>query len=138
MASVRLEESDGETRAAVVSGLRAHNEARAGSRNTKPVTLSLRDEEGRIVGGLLGEVKWSWLHVDLLWIDEAHRGRGHGEALIRQAEEVARQHGATGAYLGTMSFQAPGFYARLGYREFGRLDGFPVQGCHLSELARAL
>ena len=28
-------------------------------------------------------------------------------------------------YLYTFSFQAPGFYRKLGYREFGKLNDFP-------------
>jgi hypothetical protein len=30
-----------------------------------------------------------------------------------------------GAYLYTFSFQAPHFYRRRGYEEFGRIDGLP-------------
>lgn len=81
-----------------------------------------------MVGGLIGELKWEWLYVDLFWIDEAHRGAGHGEALLAMAEQAARDRGARGVYLSTMSIQAPGFYPRMGYRECGRMEGYPVAG----------
>jgi len=41
------------------------------------------------------------------------------------AEAAARAQGCRGAYLDAFTFQAPKFYERLGYQEFGRLDDFP-------------
>ena len=77
-ATVQREADFTATREAVLRGLAAHNEARVGPRNTQPLALSLRDENSVIVGGLVGELKWQWLYVDLFWIDEGHRGAGHG------------------------------------------------------------
>ena len=37
------------------------------------------------------------------------------------AEAEAIRRGCFGAFLNTDAFQAPAFYERLGYREFGRL-----------------
>jgi ribosomal protein S18 acetylase RimI-like enzyme len=138
MAAITVEPEQDETRAAVLHGLSAHNQSKVGPRNAKPLTLSLRDESGAIVGGLVGELKWEWLYVDLLWIDEAHRGGGFGEALVARAEEAAREHGAKGVFLGTMSIQAPEFYPRLGYRECGRMEGYPVAGQTLHHFTKAL
>lgn len=126
------------TREAVLRGLAAHNEARVGPRNAEPLALSLRDESGAMVGGLIGELKWEWLYVDLFWIDEAHRGAGHGEALLGMAEQAARGRGARGVYLSTMSIQAPGFYPRMGYRECGRMEGYPVAGQSFHHFMKAL
>ena len=95
-ATIQREADVAATREAVLRGLSAHNEARVGPRNTQPLALSLRDASGAIVGGLTGELKWQWLHVELLWIDEAHRGAGHGEALLAMAEQAARDHGERG------------------------------------------
>jgi GNAT superfamily N-acetyltransferase len=138
MPAITVEASQDETREAVVRGLSAHNQARVGPRNPKPLALSLRDESGAIVGGLLGELKWEWLHVDLFWIDEAHCGAGHGEAMLRQAEQEARDYGARGVYLTTLSIQAPEFYARLGYREYGHIADYPVAGHRLHQFTKAL
>ena len=138
MVAIAVEPEQDETRAAVLRGLSAHNQERVGPRNTKPLAISLRDENGDIVGGLVGELKWEWLYVDLLWIDEAHRGAGLGEALVARAEDEAREHGAKGVFLGTMSMQAPGFYPRLGYRECGRMENYPVAGQTLHHFTKAL
>ncbi|MCU4178280.1 GNAT family N-acetyltransferase [Bosea sp. BH3] len=138
MVAIAVEPGQDETRAAVLRGLSAHNEAKVGPRNTKPLAISLRDDDGRIVGGLVGELKWEWLYVDLLWIDAAHRGAGFGEALVARAEQEAREHGAKGVYLGTMSIQAPEFYPRLGYRECGRMEDYPVAGETMHYFTKAL
>lgn len=138
MVAITVESEQAETREAVLRGLAAHNVSKVGPRNTRPLAISLRDEAGEIVGGLIGELKWEWLYVDLLWIDERHRGTGLGEALMERAEQEARQHGARGVYLGTMSIQAPGFYPRLGYRECGRMENYPVAGETMHYFTKAL
>lgn len=138
MATIRREEDGAATREAVFRGLLAHNEAKVGPRNTKPLSLSLRDAEGNIVGGLVGELKWGWLHVDMLWVDEIIRGNGYGETLLATAEREAREHGATGIYLNTGSRQAPAFYEKLGYQEYGRLENYPVAGSSLHHFMKTL
>jgi ribosomal protein S18 acetylase RimI-like enzyme len=138
MATLQRETDVAATREAVVGGLSAYNAAVVGARNSVPLALSLRDEADTIVGGLIGELKWEWLHIDLLWIDEAHRGKGHGEALVAMAENAARDHGARGVYLSTMSLQAPDFYPKLGYRQCGLMDDYPVAGHRIHHFAKAL
>lgn len=138
MATLQREADVAATREAVVGGLSAFNAAVVGARNSVPLALSLRDEADAIVGGLIGELKWEWLHIDLLWIDEAHRGKGHGEALVAMAENAAREHGARGVYLSTMSLQAPEFYPKLGYRQCGLMEDYPVAGYRIHHFAKAL
>lgn len=115
-----------EVREAVGRGLTAYNDRfLPRERERTPVVLSARDADGSVVGGLVGELRLDWLYVDWLWVDEQVRGEGHGEALMRLAEDSARQAGCTHIHLWTWSFQAPEFYPRLGYREFGRLADHP-------------
>ena len=52
-ATIQREADFAATREAVLRGLAAHNEARVGPRNTQPLALSLRDESGAMVGGLV-------------------------------------------------------------------------------------
>jgi GNAT superfamily N-acetyltransferase len=40
------------------------------------------------------------------------------------AEDEARARGCERVLLDTLSFQALGFYKKLGYAEFGHLEGF--------------
>jgi len=138
MARLQRETDDAQTKEAVIAGLGAYNAARVGPRNSAPLAISLRDDDGTIVGGLIGELKWQWLHVDLMWIDEAYRGQGHGEELVKKAEQAAREHGARGVYLSTMSIQAPDFYPKLGYVQYGVLEDYPVAGERIHQFAKAL
>lgn len=63
-------------------------------------------------------------------MDERLRGQGYGKELMARAEEDAVRRGATHAFLTTFSFQAQGFYERLGYRVVGTLDDYPPDGAY--------
>ncbi|WP_375599255.1 GNAT family N-acetyltransferase [Devosia sp. Naph2] len=117
-----------ETRAAILEGLIAYNESRTEGKYPPPrfIALALRDPEtNRTAGGLTARIAYSRMFVELLYIPEALRGRGFGAELIGKAEAVARDNGCTGIWLDTFSFQAPGFYKKLGYDEFGILTDYP-------------
>ena len=70
-------------------------------------------------------IAYEWLFVNWLWVAEAYRKQGVGSRLLMSVEGVARENGCRGLYLDTFTFQAPEFYKRHGFREFGRIDGFP-------------
>lgn len=84
-------------------------------------------EWGRLVGGVTGNTVdlWRWLSIDIMWVDENFRGRGVGRALLAAAEDEARGRGFDWSKLNTWDFQAPGFYARCGYVEYGREIDYP-------------
>ena len=103
----------------------AHNRAHASDPGWSHLRLFLRDEGGAVRGGLLGDVYFGWLYVSILWVDEAHRGEGHGRRLLARAEEEAAARGCRAVWLDTFSFQAPDFYPKLGYEAFGTLDDYP-------------
>lgn len=110
----------------VVAGLRAFNVERIGDVGWEGVTVFLRDaDDDRVVGGLLGEIRWRWLYVSKLWVSEAHRGAGAGTRLMAAAESRARERDCVGVYLDTFEYQARPFYERLGYELYGTLEGFP-------------
>lgn len=48
--------------------------------------------------------------------------------LMARVESEAKAFGVTDMYLDTYSFQAPNFYAKLGFKEMGRYKGFPTVG----------
>ena len=56
---------------------------------------------------------------------------------MQMAEKEARKRGVKNAFVDSFSFQAPGFYKKLGYREFGKLKDFPA-GHSRSFLTKAL
>ena len=124
MPAPRIEKAIGPAKRELAKALRAYNIAAAGKADYRPFVLTFR-EKGRIVGGLYAELYWGWMYVNLLWVSEEHRGKGLGRALMQRAEAEARKHGVRNAFLESFSFQAPRYYKKLGYREFGRVNDFP-------------
>ncbi len=123
---ITAEPPGGAVEAAILAGLLAHNAEATGQPLREALVFALRDAAGVLTGGLKGEIALGWLLVDQLWIAPMARGRGQGAALLTRAEDAARARGAVGAHLYTSTFQAPGFYARFGYVEIGRLRGRPA------------
>ena len=110
----------------VRQGLRSFNNQFINDDGFQPLNLFIRREDGSIAGGLLGDVYWGWLHINILWVDEGLRRQGYGERLLKRAEEEALQKGCRAVHLDTMSFQAKPFYEKFGYAVFGVLDDLPL------------
>jgi GNAT superfamily N-acetyltransferase len=109
----------------IAQRLRAHNESHGRAYDFKPLKLSAHSSEGALVGGLVGVTGWDWLMVDRLVVDEATRGSGVGSLLMQAAMSEARERGCIGALLDTFSFQARGFYQKLGFEVFATLSDMP-------------
>lgn len=116
---------DDTDREAILAPLRAHNIAHAGDARSRPIAILLTDDGGNRVGGLWGRCSYDWLFVEYLAVPEALRGADHGTALMQRAEALARDHGCVGIWLDTFSFQARGFYEKLGFTLCGQIDDFP-------------
>ena len=86
------------------------------------LVLTLKAPGSSEVGG--GVLGWT-IHVDFLFVPESLPGSGVGRDLMHQAEREAVRRDCHSAWLSTYSFQAPGFYRKLGYREFGELPDYP-------------
>jgi GNAT superfamily N-acetyltransferase len=74
------------------------------------------------MAGLAGETYSGWLFIRYLWVSDLLRGKGIGRKLMADAEARALERGCRSAWVDTFSFQAPGFYPKLGYEVFGELD----------------
>jgi GNAT superfamily N-acetyltransferase len=123
---VVLEESPDANDARVVrEGLLQFNRALIGDPEETQLGVFARDGSGRVVGGLLGHVKWKWLYVAKLWLPDELRGRGVGTRVMREVEQYARRRACHGIYLDTFEYQALPFYEKLGYEQFGVLEGYP-------------
>ncbi len=83
------------------------------------------NRETELLGGLIASTGWSWLHIDMLFVEPSARRQGVAAALLERAEHKARGLGCIGAYVDTFDFQAPAFYLRQGYTQFGLLTDMP-------------
>ncbi len=92
--------------------------------DAKPLSILFRDDSEQVIAGLTGRSFWGFLHIEYLWVSEDERGNNLGSKLMRKAEEVACERNCVGVTLDTFSFQALGFYQKLGYSVIGRLNGY--------------
>ena len=82
----------------------------------------VRGDDNNIYGGVV----WHWLDddsktvfVDYMYLDEALRGSGKGKELFAVMEKLLKEAGAVAIKVTTNTFQAPGFYTVVGYRQIG-------------------
>ncbi|MCA8299222.1 GNAT family N-acetyltransferase [Burkholderia sp. AU30198] len=121
-----LENATEAERLKILIPLLAHNLANGGDDAHEAFALLLRDPgTNEVIGGLFGKISYRWLLIDLVSVPEQMRNQGIGERLMRMAEEMAQKKHCIGIWLETFSFQAPGFYRKLGYSEFGHLVDYP-------------
>lgn len=106
-------------------GISQYNKEHGGPDGFQHLCFALVAADGKVAGGLIGEIYWGWLYINLLFVREDLRGQGYGHQLLEQAEEAARQRGVRHVFFDTFSFQAPQFYLAHGYRVFGELEDFP-------------
>jgi GNAT superfamily N-acetyltransferase len=116
-----------EEREAILKPLRAYNLSHTGDMAFETVGILLRDPVTQeVVGGLYGKISYGWMFIELLSIPDEMRTQGAGTRLMNAAEDLARQRGCGGIWLDTFSFQAPGFYRKLGFSEFGHIADYPA------------
>jgi GNAT superfamily N-acetyltransferase len=112
----------------VAARLAAEIAVRFGPREEAPLSVTMRDGTGALLGGLNGVTHWRWLYIRHLWVAESQRGRGLARWLMEAAERAARDRGAIGAYIDTFDPRVATFYERLGYARVGEIADFPPGG----------
>lgn len=114
---------DAQAAMVIEDGLTAFNLEKAGYVDSTPLAVLIHDPNtAEVIGGLLGKTTLGVFFVDLVFLPAMLRGQGAGSDMMRAAEAEARRRGCTRVVLFTIWFQAPGFYARHGYQEVGRIE----------------
>ncbi|AYO23441.1 GNAT family N-acetyltransferase [Vibrio owensii] len=109
-------------------GIRAYNRMHLPDGDVNAIGCFARNDEGKVIGGLTGEMFNNTVFVEYLWVDAEARTSGLGSKLISLLEEQVKPHGVTHLYLDTYSFQALDFYLKLGFEKVGQYSGYPVAG----------
>lgn len=109
------------------AGLVRYNRRTAGPLRYTRTVLTVRDTKNKIQGGVILQSYWKETYVELLWLSPKARRSGLGRQLMKEAERRARKRGSVLLHLNTYSFQAPGFYEKLGFRRFGGMEGSPAR-----------
>ncbi|WCE28646.1 GNAT family N-acetyltransferase [Vibrio sp. SCSIO 43137] len=113
---------------AIYQGLLNFNSPHFPDREITKVACFVKNSKGELAGGLTGEIFSNTFYIQYFWLDESCRGEGLGSQVFAKAEREAAALGATDIYLDTYSFQAAGFYLKLGFRQVGKYSGFPTKG----------
>jgi GNAT superfamily N-acetyltransferase len=109
----------------VDTGLGEFNDAAAPLHEVRRLSCFARGPGGEVIGGAVGRTWGPAAEIQQLWVADAHRHQGIGARLVRAFETRAAERGCRTLYLETLSFQAPQFYASLGYRVVFELAAFP-------------
>lgn len=88
-------------------------------------SVFVKDDHGTVVGGIRAICFWNTLHIELLWLSEACRGKGIGRELLLSAEGFAKENGCEKALVETTSWQAKPFYEKVGYIHMATLNDKP-------------
>lgn len=113
------------------------NVGATGIRDGTLLGIFIRGDDGVMTAGLHGHSWGGTCEISRLWVREDLRHLGIGTELMTAAETEARRRGCRQMFLTTHSFQAPDFYARLGFEEIGRISDYPA-GHHQIFLRKTL
>ena len=106
----------------IENGLAQFNREQAGYSDYRYLGVVVSDPETKaVLGGILGRTSLGMCFLDLVFLPATLRGQNVGARMMAEAEGEARRRGCRTALLYTISFQAPGFYEKLGYRVFGQI-----------------
>jgi len=84
------------------------------------------EEAREMVAGAFGYTWAGIAELRYVWVREDRRGQGVGAALMRAAMDEARARGCRFMFLTTHSFQAPGFYVKLGFETVAVIADKPL------------
>ncbi|WP_113626649.1 GNAT family N-acetyltransferase [Pectobacterium peruviense] len=95
----------------------------------KEKKLSLIYKEGdHVVGRIVGSIFFNYLQIEMIVVDDRCHGKGIGGELLAAAEKMASEEGCVFVYLESMSFNAPGFYEKKGYKIIEKVENSPLPG----------
>ncbi|CAJ1848992.1 Acetyltransferase [Aeromonas jandaei] len=116
-------ESQEEIFSVLVDNLRQFNFKRMGEERSQPLMVIIRNDNDEIVGGIAGRTIYHQLLIEVLWVHNDKRGQGLGIKLMEIAEHEAQKRGCIAAQVDTLSFQAPKFYEKMGFKIVGKVSG---------------
>jgi ribosomal protein S18 acetylase RimI-like enzyme len=114
-----------EDKKVMVDGMLAYHVSQGHPRKVETSSILLKDENNKLFGVVSMSFLWNGMEIQSLWIDESVRKQGWGSKLMEAAEAEGIKRGCTFAYTNTFTWQAPGFYEKLGYTLYGKLENFP-------------
>ncbi len=110
--------------AVVTEGLVSFYESITGETRDREFSIFLKNDSGKIVGGLQAFFDTESIYIDSFWVDEKLRRQGFGTKLLNEAEQEAIKNGCVFSLVDTWNFQAEEFYLKNGYENIGELKNY--------------
>jgi ribosomal protein S18 acetylase RimI-like enzyme len=104
----------------------ANNLTATGLPTGRSLGCFLRDTGGQLIAGLDGFSWGGYAKIEWLWVRDDYRHHGLGTLLVRAAESEAADRGCAVVRVDSHTFQAPGFYDKLGYERIGFAADTPI------------
>jgi N-acetylglutamate synthase-like GNAT family acetyltransferase len=105
--------------------LNGYNRRVTGRDDDQALTFVVRDDTGNTIGVAAGYSWASTSELKLMWVDEAHRGRGHARRLLGAFVAEAASRGVRKIWVSSHDFQAPALYENAGFERVAELADWP-------------
>ena len=109
----------------------AFNCAATGFYDGKMLSIFVRNEKNEIIAGISGFTWGGYCKVEWLWVHADWRQQDYGKQMLLAVEAEAQARGCSQIVLDAHSFQAPGFYHKLGYETVGVAEDCPKGHQHI-------
>lgn len=109
--------------AIIREGIIASNAHIIGERD-KEFSIFLKDDSGKVFGGILAFLDSESVYIDTLWVEEKLQRKGFGTKLLGAVEQEAIKKGCKYLTVDTWDFQAEGFYLKNGYARLGEVKNY--------------
>ena len=124
-----FKDSTKESKKIIHEGMRKYNKEKLGDlRSIHPeigIKLVIKNDDGRVIGGLSGYTTLGTMNIGELWVDEEYRNQGYGMELLATSETLAKEQGCIAGQIACFTFQGLDFLKSQGYNSYGYLDGYP-------------
>ncbi|HSW71791.1 MAG TPA: GNAT family N-acetyltransferase [Chlamydiales bacterium] len=107
----------------ISEGIIASNAQILGERD-KEFSIFLKDDSGKVLGGLQAYMDSESIYIDTLWIKEKFQGKGYGSKLLNRVEQEALKNKCKYLTVDSFDFQAEGFYLKNGYERIGEVKNY--------------
>jgi ribosomal protein S18 acetylase RimI-like enzyme len=83
--------------------------------SVEPIAFEFK-KDGQMIAVCVAQLFWGALHIKSLFVEKEHRFKNYGKLLMEHAFEYGKKHKCQFVFVETMSFQAPEFYKKLGFK----------------------
>lgn len=108
----------------VMEGLITFNERVIGEPRDKVFSVFLKNDSGKVVGGIQAHFDTESVYIEAFWVEENIRKQGYGKKLLDAAEQEAIKNGCIFSTTDTLDFQAEEFYLKNHYERMGEIKNY--------------